>query len=253
MEMHCQFESVKRLWEEDTRSGIELHIVLLGPAPLLVQQGLTESLAGRFEKIHLPHWSYTEMRQAFGFTVEDYLIYGSYPGAASLIEDPDRWREYILEGLVETTIARDVLLMSRVDKPALLRRLFELGCRYSGQILSLTKLMGQLQDAGNTTTLSHYLELLTGAGILTGLQKHAGQIVRQRASSPKFQVLNTALLTALSSQPSEPTFSTTRSSLVTRWATGAKEIAKWTLSCASMTKSWRSRSRAAGHVRASPA
>ena len=191
-------ETVKRLWDEDSRARRPVKVVLLGSAPLLMQQGLTESLAGRFEVVHLPHWSYAEMRAAFGFSLEDYLYFGGYPGAAPLIKDPQRWKRYLLDSLIETTIARDVLLMTRVDKPALLRRLFELGCRYSGQVLSYTKMLGQLQDAGNTTTLAHYLELLAGAGMLTGLQKYAGRSVRQRGSSPKLQVLNTALMTAQS-------------------------------------------------------
>jgi predicted AAA+ superfamily ATPase len=191
-------EPVKRLWDEDTRARRPLKVVVLGSAPLLLQQGLTESLAGRFEVVHLPHWSYVEMREAFRFTLEQYLYFGGYPGAAPLVADPSRWRRYVLDALVETTIARDVLLMTRVDKPALLRRLFELGCRSSGQVLSYTKMLGQLQDAGNTTTLARYLDLLSGAGMLTGLQKFAGRAVRQRGSSPKFQVFNTALMTALS-------------------------------------------------------
>ncbi len=191
-------ETVKRLWDEDTRARRPLQVVLLGSAPLLVRRGLTESLAGRFEVLHLPHWSYAEMRAAFGFSVEDYLYFGGYPGAAPLSQDPPRWRRHLLDALIETTISRDVLLMARVDKPALLRRLFELGCRYSGQVLSYTKMLGQLQDAGNTTTLAHYLELLGDAGMLTGLQKYAGKAVRQRGSSPKLQVFNTGLMTAQS-------------------------------------------------------
>lgn len=191
-------ETVKRLWDEDSRARRPLKVVLLGSAPLLMQQGLTESLAGRFENLHVPHWSYAEMQEAFGFSLEQYLYFGGYPGAAPLVKDPQRWRRYLLDSLIETTIARDVLLMTRVDKPALLRRLFELGCRYSGQVLSYTKMLGQLQDAGNATTLAHYLELLGGAGMLTGLQKYAGKAVRQRGSSPKLQVLNTALMTAQS-------------------------------------------------------
>lgn len=190
-------ESVKRLWDEDTRNRVALKVVLLGSAPLLIQRGLTESLAGRFELLHLPHWSYSEMREAFGYDLESYLYFGGYPGAAPLSGDPDRWRRYILDALVETTISRDVLLLTRVDKPALLRRLFELGCRYSGQVLSYTKMLGQLHDAGNTTTLAHYLELLAAAGMLIGLQKYTGAAVRQRASSPKLQVLNTALMSAV--------------------------------------------------------
>lgn len=191
-------ESVKRLWDEDTRQGRGVKVVLLGSAPLLVQQGLTESLAGRFEVLHLPHWSFSEMRRAFGFDLDEYVYYGGYPGAAQLVAEPERWRRYILDSLVETTVARDVLLLTRVDKPALLRRLFELGCVYSGQVLSYTKMLGQLADAGNTTTLAHYLELLAGAGLLRGLPKYAGSRQRQRASSPKLQVMNTALLSAQS-------------------------------------------------------
>lgn len=191
-------ERVKRLWDEDTRARRKLHVVLLGSAPLLMRQGLTESLAGRFEVLHLPHWSYAEMREAFGLTLDEYLYFGSYPGAAPLIGDPPRWRRYLLDSLIETTISRDVLLMTRVDKPALLRRLFELGCRYSGQVLSYTKMLGQLHDAGNTTTLAHYLDLLGGAGMLSGIPKYSGTPVRRRGSSPKLQVLNTALMTAQS-------------------------------------------------------
>jgi predicted AAA+ superfamily ATPase len=191
-------ETVKRLWDEDTRARLPLRVVVLGSSPLLMRQGLTESLAGRFEVLHLPHWSYAEMREAFGYSLEHYLYFGGYPGAAPFIGEPARWRRYLLDALIETTIARDVLLMTRVDKPALLRRLFELGCRYSGQVLSYTKMLGQLQDAGNTTTLAHYLDLLSGAGMLTGIPKYAGRVQRQRGSSPKLQVLNTALMTAQS-------------------------------------------------------
>jgi uncharacterized protein len=191
-------EAVKRLWDEDTRKRRPLKVVLLGSAPLLIQHGLSESLAGRFEILHLPHWSAAEMRAAFDWPVERFILHGGYPGAAPLVADSDRWARYIRDALIETTIARDVLLLTRVDKPALLRRLFDLGCRYSGQVLSYTKMLGQLHDAGNTTTLAHYLDLLSAAGMLTGLPKYAGQAARQRGSSPKLQVLNTAFVTAQS-------------------------------------------------------
>ena len=145
------------------------------------------------------------MRDAFGFGLDDYLSFGGYPGAASLIVEPQRWMRYIRDSLIETTLARDVLLLTRVDKPALLRRLFELACHYSGQIVSYTKLVGQLQDAGNTTTLAHYLDLLAGAGMVTGLQKFSGSAARRRGSSPKLQVLNTALMTAQTGRSPEET------------------------------------------------
>ena len=191
-------EVVKRLWDEDTAKGVSLKCVLLGSSPLLVQRGLTESLAGRFEILHVTHWSFAEMRDAFGWDVDRYVYFGGYPGAAALIEDRQRWARYIVESLIETTLSRDILLMTRVDKPALLRRLFLLGCDYSGQILSYQKMLGQLQDAGNTTTLAHYLELIAGAGMLKGVPKFSGKKVLQRGSSPKLQVLNTALVTSQS-------------------------------------------------------
>ena len=191
-------ESVKRLWDEDTLAGRDLRVVLSGSAQLLIGRGLTESLAGRFEVVHLPHWSYSEMRSVFGWSLHEYLFHGAYPGSAPLVNQPDRWSRYIRDSLIETTISRDVLLLSRVDKPVLLRRLFELACDYSGQIQSYTKMLGQLQEAGNTTTLAHYLDLLSAAGMVTGLQKYSGGTVRRRGSSPKLQVFNTALMAALS-------------------------------------------------------
>ena len=189
-------ETVKRLWDEDTRKKIPLKVVLLGSAPLLIQQGLTESLAGRFEVIPVSHWSYREMRQAFGWSWEKYVCFGGYPGSAELTVNRERWANYIIHSLIETTISRDILLMTRVDKPALLRQLFQLSCSYSGQIVSYQKLVGQLQDAGNTTTLAHYLELLHAAGMLLGLRKYSEREIRQRASSPKLLVMNTALMTS---------------------------------------------------------
>lgn len=189
-------EVVKKLWDEDTRTGQTIKVVLLGSSRLLLQQGLTESLAGRFETTYLGHWSFDEMNNAFGVSPEQYVWFGGYPGAANLIKDEDRWKKYVNDALIETSISKDILMLTRVDKPALLRKLFELGCLYSGQILSYTKIVGQLQDAGNTTTLAHYLDLLDTAGLLGGIEKYTGEHLRKRSSSPKFQVHNTALLTA---------------------------------------------------------
>lgn len=187
-------EVVKGLWDADRAIERPMHVVLLGSAPLMMQQGLTESLAGRFELIRANHWSFREMVDAFDFDLPRYIYFGGYPGATSHIDDQPRWREYIRSSLIEPNIERDILSMTRVNKPALLKRAFELGSNYSGQILSYTKMQGQLQDAGNTTTLAHYLDLLSNAGLLTGLQKYAGQQHRRRGSSPKLNVLNTAFM-----------------------------------------------------------
>ena len=188
-------EYIKQQWDKDTFEKTNIKVILLGSSRLLIQRGLTESLAGRFETIYLGHWSYAEMSTAFNWDVEQYIYFGAYPGTASLINDEERWKNYVKDALIETSISKDILILTRVDKPAILKRLFELGSLYSGQILSYTKILGQLQDSGNTTTLSHYLQLLSDSGLLGGIEKFAGDVVRIRSSSPKFQVFNNALFT----------------------------------------------------------
>ncbi len=192
-------EEVKRLWDEDGWAGRDLRVVVSGSAPWLMGRGMGESLTGRFETIRATHWTFDECRDAFGWDIDRFILFGGYPGGAPFVEDEDRWKAYVRDSIIETTLSRDVLHLARVDKPALLRRLLYLACEYSGRELSLRKMMGQLQDAGNATTLAHYLDLLEGAGMVSGLQKYAGETVRRRASSPKLQVHDTALMWALSS------------------------------------------------------
>ena len=191
-------ETVKLLWDADTHGKRALKVILLGSSRLLLQQGLTESLAGRFETTYMGHWSFSEMKQAFGWDSNQYVWFGGYPGSAPLIGDEERWKAYVQQSLIETSISKDILMLTRIDKPALMKRLFELGCLYSGQILSYNKMIGQLLDVGNTTTLAHYLDLLNTAGLLAGIEKYAGNMIYKRSSSPKFQVHNTALISAQS-------------------------------------------------------
>ncbi|MDR0864279.1 MAG: ATP-binding protein [Candidatus Symbiothrix sp.] len=189
-------EAIKKEWDADSFSDTAVKVILLGSSRLLIQKGLTESLAGRYELMNITHWSFDEMRDAFGWSLDQYIYFGGYPGSASLIGNEERWKDYIRESLVETTLSKDILMMTRVDKPILLKRLFDIGCKYSSQILSLTKVQGELQESGNLTTLSGYLTLLKEAGLLSGLEKYAADIIRKRASKPKFQVHNNALLAA---------------------------------------------------------
>ena len=190
--------TVKGLWDADRSHGCPLRVVLLGSAPLLMQSGLNESLAGRFLPIPVTHWSYEETSQAFGFSLDEYCYFGGYPGAASLKDNPELWRDYILGAIVAPAIERDLLAMTRIDKPALLRRLVEVGSSYSARIVAYNKIMGHLQDAGNTTTLARYLYLLSRVGLLAGLPNYHKSRHRRRASRPKFNVLNTAIMTAAS-------------------------------------------------------
>ena len=187
---------VKKYWDEDTWDDRDIRVVLTGSSPLLMQRGLSESLAGRFETVRATHWTWPECRDAFDWDLDTFVYFGGYPGSAPLLADEPRWRQYVAGNIVETTVSRDILLMTRVDKPALLRRVFSLACEYAGRELSYEKMVGQLQDAGNTTTVAHYLDLLEGAGLVTGLQKFSGEAIRRRRSSPKFVVHNTALLSA---------------------------------------------------------
>ena len=193
-------EEVKRLWDEDKRLGIDLKVVLLGSSAFLIQKGLTESLAGRFEIIRLGHWPWKECRDCFNWDIDRFIYFGGYPGAASLIDNEERWSQYVRDSLIETAISKDILLLNRVEKPVLLRQFFVLACEYGGQILSYQKLLGQLADAGNTTTLAHYQRLFESAFLIKGLPKWSGGALRRRSSSPKWLPLNTALMTALANK-----------------------------------------------------
>lgn len=186
-------EVVKKEWDADTFNDTNIKVLLLGSSRVLLEKGLSESLAGRFEEIRMTHWSYQEMKECFGFTLDQYIFYGGYPGAASLIHDEDRFSQYIQSAIIEATINKDILMDTPISKPALLRQTFELGAAYSGEILSLNKMLGSLQDAGNTVTLASYIHLLNESGLLCGLQKYSIDIARRRASIPKLQVYNNAL------------------------------------------------------------
>lgn len=190
--------AVKGLWDHDRETRCPLKVVILGSAPWSMLTGTNESLTGRFMPLPVTHWSLAEMAAAFDFTVDEYLFFGGYPGAAPWADRLDDWRRYFLTAIVAPTIERDIVALTRVDKPALMRRLVDLAPHYSGQILSFSKMVGQLQDAGNTTTLAAHLDLLADAGLVAGLQKYAARAHLGKASSPKLNVLNTAVMTAMS-------------------------------------------------------
>ncbi len=190
-------EIVKGLWDEDRANEHNMHVVLLGSAPLLIQKGLSESLAGRYELMTISHWCFTEMQEAFDFSLEEFIYFGGYPGSATLIHEESRWRSYVRESLIQPNIEKDIVQMVRIKNPALLKQLFELGCHYSGQELSLTKMVAQLNEAKHTVTLADYLQLLTQAKLLAGLHKYAAKEVRKRNSVPKLIVFNTALMSAI--------------------------------------------------------
>jgi predicted AAA+ superfamily ATPase len=192
-------EAVKKEWDADTWNKTDIRVLLLGSSRVMLMRGLSESLAGRFEEIRMEHWSYKEMKECFGFSLEQYIFFGGYPGAAPLINEYDRFRDYIISSIIETTINKDILIDTPIGKPALLRQTFELGAAYSGKILSLTKMLGSLQDAGNTVTLSGYLNLLSESGLLTALQKFSVDLARRRASIPKFQVWDNSILNVYNS------------------------------------------------------
>lgn len=190
-------EYVKREWDLDTMTKRNIKVILLGSSRLLLRKGLTESLAGRFEIIRMGHWSYPEMREAFGLSLQQWIYYGGFPGAVTYLPDMSRWRKYVKSAIIAPAIEKDIVLTSNIYKPALMKQLFELGCTYSSQLLSMTKMLGQLQDVGNVTTLASYLELLRQGNLLCGLNKYAQDEARKRQSIPKLAVYNNALLTAL--------------------------------------------------------
>lgn len=202
-------EAVKRFHDQDVLSETPLRIVLLGSSALMVQKGLKESLAGRFELLPFSHWDFQECIEAFRLSFEEYVFFGSYPGALSLFfqsgRNEERWQQYVREALIETVIGKDILLLTPVDKPALFRQVFQLAAAHPAEILSFTKMMGQLQDAGNTTTIASYLQLLQSAELMAVLPRYSGSMVRQRASSPKLILLNNALPNAVMARSFEQT------------------------------------------------
>ncbi len=190
-------EIVKGLWDADRIDGLNMHVVLLGSSPLLVQRGLSESLTGRYDLIHLGHWSFREMQEAFGLSLEEFIYFGGYPGSADRVRSEGEWRHYVRYSLIEPSIEKDVFALNRVDKKFLLKQLFRLGCDYSGQVFTYSKMAENLRDAGDkahTNTIADYLELLAQAGLLAGLQMFSANRLRLRASPPKLNVLNTALM-----------------------------------------------------------
>ena len=185
----------KAQWDRDRRNGCPLRIIVAGSAPWSMMTGLHESLAGRFMPVKVGHWSYPEMAETFGFTLDQYLFFGGYPGMADEIGDLATWRTAVQRTIISPGVEKDIVALTRIEKPALMRRLMELAAGYSGQILSYNKMLGQLQEAGNTTTLAEYLDLLSNAGLVTGLSRYSGARYIARGSSPKLNVLNSALMT----------------------------------------------------------
>ena len=185
-------ETIKSLW--DAHPG-RLRVLLLGSSSLQIQGGLTESLAGRFELTRIYHWAFAELRDAFGYDLERYLQYGGYPGAVAFEGDFDRWYAYLKDGIVESVIGRDILQNRTVANPALFRQAFEILCRYPAQEISYTKLLGQLQDKGNTDLVKYYLSLYTGAFLVYPLEKYSAKAWLTRSSSPKILAACPALYT----------------------------------------------------------
>jgi predicted AAA+ superfamily ATPase len=201
--IHQWSSLVKALWDEDSWNKFNLRVVITGSSSLLLQTGLTESLTGRFELLRCPHWTYAECQAAFGYTLDDYLYYGGYPGSAVLRDDQQRWLDYLNNTIIEPSLSKDVIALESIQKPALMRSLFLLGTQYSVQELSFRKMLGQLDDVGNATTIAHYLELLARAELLCGLQKYTGKELTTRASSPRLMAFDTSLLVAVNRSQSE--------------------------------------------------
>jgi hypothetical protein len=191
-------QTVKKLFDEDKRLKNRLRVVLLGSSALLMQRGLSESLAGRFEIHRHNHWSYSECREYFSLKLDEYLYFGGYPAALSLRYNQERWARYIRDSLIETVLSKDVLLMMPVTKPALLRQIFGLAVIHPACILSYQKMLGSLQDAGNTTTIASYIRLLSKAFLVTALERYSGSKIKTKGSIPKLLVLDNSLISAMS-------------------------------------------------------
>jgi len=185
-------ETIKSLWDKTPKA---LRVIILGSSSLQLQKGLTESLAGRFELIRTYQWTFAELKRAFKYDLNRYLRYGGYPGAVAFEKDYDRWYTYLKDSIIEAVVGKDILLNRKVGNPALFRQAFEILCRYPAQEISYTKLLGQLQDKGNTDLVKYYIDLYSGAFLIHPLEKYAAKSYLTRGSSPKMLVACPALYT----------------------------------------------------------
>lgn len=184
-------EQVKKEWDEDTRNKRNLKVILLGSSRVLLQKGLDESLEGRFEPIKMGFWEWNEMRDAFGFTMQQYIYFGGFPGLAPDIHDEDRWRNLMEDAIITPILTRDILEIEEIRNPALLRQVFELACMESARELSLTKMQGTM-NSGTVPTIKNYLNILDQTMTVKPLQKYAPSVIKEKNSVPKMQVFNSA-------------------------------------------------------------
>ena len=183
-------ETIKELWDNQ-RSDFKL--VLLGSSSLEIHKGLSESLAGRYRLHNFFHWTYLETQKLSPMSLKEFLLYGGYPGSYQLLSNPVEWLDYIKYSIVEPVIGKDILSLAHVKSPALFRQCFELICSYAAQEISYTKLLGFLQNKGNTDLIKHYIELFEAAFLIKSLQKYSGKEIKKRNSSPKLLPLCPAL------------------------------------------------------------
>jgi predicted AAA+ superfamily ATPase len=200
-EIHLMPQWAARLkgeWDRARRRKVPIHVIATGSSALRLSSGSRESLAGRFERTVLTHWSASSLSDIFGVPrseVSDLVVRrGTYPGAFQYSEDVGRWTAYVRDSILEPAIGRDILAIEAVRKPALLRQVFGVCASSPAQIVSLQKLQGQLQDSGALETIAHYLQLLEEAFLVVPLTKHSTRAARQRAAPPKLVTLNNALL-----------------------------------------------------------
>lgn len=184
-------EQVKKEWDEDSRSHRNLKVILLGSPRLLLQKGLEESLEGRFETIKMGYWDWQEMHEAFGFSMDEYVYFGGFPGLAPDIQDEDRWRNLMEDSIISPILTRDILEIEEIRNPALLRQVFELACIESAKELSLTKMQGTM-NSGTVPTIKNYLDILNKSMIVQALQNYSPSRVKEKQSVPKMQVFNNA-------------------------------------------------------------
>ncbi len=176
---------IKAMWDQQQLSGRKIKCIVLGSSSLSIQKGLSESLAGRFMLTQAFHWNYTESKEGYNLSWEEYLEIGGYPGAYPMRENLSDWQNYVKNSLVQAVIEKDILLNHTVKSPALFRQCFEILTSYPAQEISYTKLLGQLQNKGNTDLIKHYLSLFEGAFLIKQLSKFSAGKIRQKASSPK--------------------------------------------------------------------
>jgi len=184
------FRHLQVLLDEDRSRG---RFILTGSNNFLLQEQVSQSLAGRAGYLTLLPFSHQELDEA-GMPADDILtnmLNGGYPEIWTERLNPKKW----LDSYIQTYIQRDVRQLKNIQNLATFNRFVQLCANLAGQILNRDELSRQV--GVDTKTIQSWLGLLEGSYILFQLQPWHNNLNKRIVKSPKLYFHDTGLLCAL--------------------------------------------------------